>query len=103
MSYRPTISVYFGGRPIEIGYYRNWDDENLLYEAVAIALLFSDCRSYEEAKRAVYTHWMPERKAVADSMTDEEREDSVRDFERCSEMPIVIDLSSRAQTLDRDW
>ncbi len=48
MSFRPTISVYINGHIVDIGYYRNWDEKSLLYEAVAIAALYEDCRSAEE-------------------------------------------------------
>ena len=48
MSYRPTISVYINGHIADIGYYRNWDDKDLFYEAFAIAALFYKCKSIPE-------------------------------------------------------
>ena len=48
MSDRYTISVYLQGKIADIGYYRNWDEKDLLYEAVATAALYEDCRTVEE-------------------------------------------------------
>jgi len=48
MAFRPTISVYAGGHIADIGYYRNWEEKALLYEAVAILSLHGDCRTPEE-------------------------------------------------------
>ncbi len=93
MSYRPTISVYLEGKIIDIGYYRNWKDKYLLYEAVAIAAFFGDCRTREEylerrygAGNVCYSVY-PE---VFDNS-----EESLKELEDCSEMPVLVDLTAR--------
>lgn len=48
MSYRPTVSVYINGKIVDNGYYRNWRDKDLFYEAITIAAFFGDCKSREE-------------------------------------------------------
>ena len=45
MAYRPTISVYIDGQIADLGYYRNWQDEDLFYEALAMAAVFHDCKT----------------------------------------------------------
>ncbi|MCR4672306.1 MAG: hypothetical protein K5637_03585 [Lachnospiraceae bacterium] len=93
MSYRPTISVYIDGHIADIGYYRNWDDEDLFYEAVAIAALFSGCGSVYEfnekkyGRQKVYILVEPE--------VFENKEEDLKFFEFCSEWPILVDLTSR--------
>ena len=51
MSDRYTISAYLQGKIADIGYYRNWDEKDLLYEAVATAALYEDCRTVEEYRQ----------------------------------------------------
>lgn len=48
MSYRPTISVLIDGRVVDFGYYKNWNEESLFYEAIVIAALFHKCTTFEE-------------------------------------------------------
>jgi|GEM_PF-6446887 len=48
MSYRPTIAVYINGRIADLGYYKNWSDRSLFYEAAAIYALYHDCNSVQE-------------------------------------------------------
>ena len=45
MAYRPTISVYIDGQIADLGSYRNWQDEDLFYEALAMAAVFHDCKT----------------------------------------------------------
>lgn len=93
MAFRPTIAVYIQGRIVDIGYYRNWDVKSLLYEAVAIAALYEDCRTAEEYRKkcfgcqTVYYKVEPE--------TFENTEENLKWLEDCSEMPIVVDLTAR--------
>ena len=93
MAFRPTIAVYIQGRIVDIGYYRNWDVKSLLYEAVAIAALYEDCRTAEEYRekcfgcQTVYYKVEPE--------TFENTEENLKWLENCSEMPIVVDLTAR--------
>lgn len=94
MSYRPTISVYIDGHIADIGYYRNWDDTDLFFEAVAIAALFSECKTIEEynmkkfGQQKIYYAVSPE--------TFENTEENLKFFESCSEWPILIDLTAKS-------
>ena len=54
MSYRPTVSVYINGKIVDNGYYRNWRDKDLFYEAITIAAFFGDCKSREEYYDKMY-------------------------------------------------
>ena len=98
MSYRPTISVYIDGHIADIGYYRNWDDTDLFFEAVAIAALFHDCKSvseYNEKKfgqQKVYYIVSPE--------TFENTEENLKFFEEHSECPILVDLTAKSIYID---
>ena len=93
MSYRPTISVYIDGHIADIGYYKNWDDIDLFFEAVAIAALFRDCKTISEynekkfGKQKIYYSVEPE--------TFENTEDNLKFFESCSEWPILVDLTAQ--------
>lgn len=93
MSYRPTISVYVDGHIADIGYYRNWDDTDLFFEAVAIAALFSGCKSVREYNEKKFG-----RQKVFYSLEPEEfenTEDNLQFFESCSEWPILVDLTAK--------
>ena len=93
MSYRPTISVYINGRIADIGYYRNWDDNDLFYEAMAIAALFSTCKDIPEynmkkfGKQKIYYSLEP--------VSFENTEENLKFFESCSEFPILVDLTEK--------
>lgn len=93
MSYRPTISVYNNGHIADIGYYRNWDDKDLFYEAFAIAALFYKCKSIPEynakkfGRQKVYYSVEPE--------IFENTEENLKFFESHSERPILVDLTAK--------
>lgn len=93
MSFRPTISVYINGRIVDIGYYRNWDEKSLLYEAVAIAALYEDCRSAEEYLQRKFGRQRIS--YVIEPETFENTEENLKWFEDCSEWPILVDLTAR--------
>lgn len=93
MSYRPTISVYINGHIADIVYYKNWDDIDLFFEAVAIAALFHECKSIAQyndkkfSRQKVYYALEPE--------TFENTEENLAFFESCSEWPILVDLTAK--------
>ena len=93
MSYRPTISVYINGHIADIGYYRNWDDKDLFFEAFAIAALFYKSKSIPEyngkkfGRQKVYYSVEPE--------SFENTEENLKLFESCSERPILVDLTEK--------
>ena len=93
MSYRPTISVYINGHIADIGYYRNWDDKDLFFEAFAIAALFYKYKSIPEynakkfGRQKVYYSVDPE--------IFENKEENLKLFESCSERPILVDLTEK--------
>ncbi|MBQ3389715.1 MAG: hypothetical protein IJG57_01400 [Firmicutes bacterium] len=93
MSFRPTISVYAQGRIADIGYYRNWSEKSLLYEAVAIAALYRDCRTVEEYRQKRFgTQHVS---YIVEPETFENTEENLKWLEECSEWPILVDLTAR--------
>lgn len=91
MSYRPSICIYVGGEIADYGYYRNWDDEDLFYEAVAYAVLFHDCKSREEyLERAYHTQKVA---YVIEPEEFENTQENLHFFEENSEFPIIVDLT----------
>lgn len=93
MAFRPTIAVYIQGRIADIGYYRNWDVKALLYEAVAIAALYEDCRTVEEYREKCFGCQTVYYKVEPEAF--ENTEENLKWLEDCSEMPIVVDLTAR--------
>lgn len=93
MAFRPTIATYIEGKIGDIGYYRNWMDiEHLLFEAVAIAVIYGSCTTLEEYRekrfhrQTVYYRIDPE--------VWENTQENLQKLEHCSEFPIVVDLTS---------
>ena len=94
MSFRPTVSVVIGGKIADIGYYRNWYSRDLFIEALALAVLYSDCRTIEEVRdRAFGTQKIG---YIVEPEIFENTQDDLRWLEDCSEMPITVDLTRRA-------
>ncbi len=94
MSFRPTIAVYYNGKIADIGYYRNWDEMDLLGEAMAIAVAARECGTLEEYRDKVFG-----RQTVCYSISPESWENTpgnLKRLEKCSEMPIVVDMTARA-------
>lgn len=93
MSYRPTISVYINGKIVDNGYYRNWRNKDLFYEAVAIAAFFGDCKSRHEyyermyGTQKVYHVFEPE--------AFEATEENLKWFEEVSEFPVIVDFTNK--------
>ena len=61
MSFRPTVSVYIGGSIADITYFRNALPETLLFESVALVLLYGGCSRSE---------YLLQRTAIAPSPTE---------------------------------
>ncbi len=93
MSFRPTISVYINGHIVDIGYYRNWDEKSLLYEAVAIAALYEDCRNAGEYLQRRFGR--QKISYVIEPEVFENTEENLKWMESCSEWPILVDLTAR--------
>lgn len=93
MSYRPTISVYLKGKIIDIGYYRNWMDKGLFFEAMAIAAFLGDCRTRKEYLARRYG--VDEISYSVAPETFDSSEKSLKWLEECSEMPVLVDLSAK--------
>ncbi len=93
MSYRPTISVYINDRIVDCGYYQNWYDKDLFYEAVAIAAFFGNCSSREE----YYDRMFCTQKVfhVLEPEVFEATEENLRWFEEASEFPVIVDLTEK--------
>ena len=93
MSYRPTISVYINHHVADVGYYRNWDDKSLFYEAMTIAMLYGDCKSIEEYKDRKYG-----RQKVYISIEPkiwEDTEENLLELAQCPEFPIMVDVTAQ--------
>lgn len=92
MSFRPTIAVFANGRIADVGYYRNWSEKALFFEALTIALLYSDCGSVEEFRERKYgtQNVFYELSPEVIENTDEE----LAFLLSCSEFPIAVDLSA---------
>ncbi|MBP0970236.1 MAG: hypothetical protein J5744_08835 [Oscillospiraceae bacterium] len=99
MSFRATIMVRYGNKAADIGYYRNWDELHLLFEAVALAAAADCCpdwKSYRTMLRAAD----PER----DQNVSDVMEDEVVSFVRsASEYPIVIEVNRKRIRLEGKW
>ena len=93
MSFRPTIAVVIDKEVAHIGYYRNWQTEDLFIEALALAVLYRDCRSMKEFRerffgtQTVYYRLDPE--------AFENTRENLLWLEECSEMPINVDLTRK--------
>lgn len=99
MSFRATITVIYEDGAAGIGYYRNWDELHLLFEAVALAAAAdkcADCRGYREMKRSAD----PERSL---EITDEEEDEVIQDLMEISEYPIIVDTASKRIRLAGSW
>ena len=92
MSFRPTISVYARGHIADIGYYRNWSEKSLLYEAVAIAALYRDCRTVEEYRQRKFG--CQKISYIIEPEVFENTEENLKWMEECSELPIMVDLTA---------
>ena len=93
MSFRPTISIYINGKIADIGYYRNWDEKGLFYEAIALAALYGDCWSIEEYRMRRFG-----RQHVQYSLEPEvfdNTEENLKSLESCSEFPIIVDITNQ--------
>ena len=93
MSYRPTISVYFNRHIADNGYYRNWNDKDLFYEAIAIASLYGDCNSIEEYRERKYGCQKVYRIIAPEIIED--TEENLMELEQCSEFPIIVDMTAK--------
>jgi len=94
MAYRPTISVYIDGQIADLGYYRNWQDEDLFYEALAMAAVFHDCktiRAYRDRRYGTQKMYY-----LLDPERIENTQENLKELEACSEHPIVVDLTEQA-------
>ena len=93
MSFRPTVSVYIGGSIADITYFRNALPETLLFESVALVLLYGGCSRSE---------YLLQRHGAArfDFLVSPERipnsEEGLKFLESCSELPVVADLTAMA-------
>ena len=93
MSFRPTITVYVNGQIADFGYYRNWEAEDLFFEALAIALLYRNCRSISSYRRRKFggqkIYYFIEPKVF------ENTEENLKELESYSEWPILVDLTAK--------
>ena len=87
MAYRPTISVYIDGQIADLGYYRNWQDENLFYEALAMAAVFHDCKTIQAYRDRRYgTQKMY---YLLDPVQIENTQENLKELEACSHVRSI--------------
>lgn len=93
VSYRPTISIYFNRHIADIGYYRNWDNKDLFYEAIAITSLYGECESIEEYREKKYG--CQKAYHVIKPEIIEGTDENLTELERYSEFPIIVDITAK--------
>ncbi len=93
MSYRPTIAVFIEGRIADIGYYRNWDDNDLFFEALYTAMRYMYCASRDEYMIAKYG--VRDVVLVLEPEIFEMNDENLAFLAGCSEFPIAVDLTNK--------
>ena len=90
MSFRPTICVAARGGIADMGYYRNWDVEDLFIESIALAVIYSDLKTVEAVRDRAFGR--QEIKYVVEPETFDNTQETFEFFLECSEFPITVDL-----------
>ena len=85
--------MYINRKIVDIGYYRNWRDKDLFYQAIAIAAFYGDCKSKEEYNERMFG--TKEIIHVLEPETIESAEENLKWLESLSEFPIIVDLSEK--------
>lgn len=93
MSFRPTVSVYVGGRIADISLCRNWLPESLLMESVSLLLLGAECKTREEYLMKRYGATRIDHFLFPERIPNTEA--GLKKLESCSELPILVDLDTR--------
>ncbi|MBO5994041.1 MAG: hypothetical protein J6Q41_00835 [Firmicutes bacterium] len=92
MSFRPTIAVIAEGGIADIGYYRNWEVEDLFIEAVALAVTHRGIKTVEEFRQRVFgTQKMS---YIIEPEIIENTQENLEWMLDCSEFPITVDLKN---------
>lgn len=86
MSDRYTISLYAEGQILDFMYCRNYSEKSLLFTAAIWAAQYHDCTTIAAFQRR-FSQLEPNRKQL--------RKRHLRSLERCSEFPLVIDLTAQ--------
>lgn len=94
MAFRPTIAVVIGKEIADIGYYRNWDIEDLFIEALGLAVLYRDCKTVEEYRMKVFG--TQKISYIVEPESFENTQENLRMLEDCSEFPVSVDLTRGA-------
>ena len=92
MAFRPTIAVMAEGGIADIGYYRNWDMEDLFIEAVALAVIHRGTKTVEEFRQEVFG-----KQNISYIISPELVENTQENLEwllDCSEFPLTVDLQN---------
>ncbi len=88
MSFRATVEVVYAEKRAWIGFYRNWDEMSLLFEAHAAALVAQRCADADVFRRFIQGLIYRGEEIPDDSETDE----TVRIYEEISEYPVTVDV-----------
>ena len=94
MAFRPTIAVVANKEIADIGYYRNWDTEDLFIEALGLAVIYGDLSTVSEVRERAFGK--QKIGYIIEPEIIENTQENLRWLEDCSEFPIVVDLTRRA-------
>ncbi len=94
MSFRPTIAIIVGNEIADIGYYRNWDTEDLFIEALGLAVIYRDCKTVEEVRDRAFGK--QKIGYIIEPEVIDNTQENLRWLEDCSEFPIAVDLTRGA-------
>ena len=92
MSFRPTIAVFARGRIADWKYCRNWDERDLFFEALYIALTYRDCRTIEEYRQKRYG--CQKFCYVLSPVVFENTQKKLKELLSHSEFPVAVDLTA---------
>ena len=92
MSFRPTVAVFAQGRIADLCYCRNWDEKDLFFLALRIALSYSECGSIEEYRRKRFG--AQRISYVLSPVLISNTQKNLRELLTCSEFPVAVDLTA---------
>ncbi len=90
MAFRPTIAVVAEGGIADIGYYRNWDMEDLFIEAIALAVIYRGIKTVEEFRQKVFG--TQKISYIVEPERIENTQENLEWLLDCSEFPLTVDL-----------
>lgn len=92
MSFRPSIAVFARGRIADWKYCRNWDERDLFFHALYIALTYRDCRTIEEYRQKRYG--CQKIYYTISPVVFENTQKNLKELLSHSEFPVAVDLTA---------